>query len=64
MDILSILAEITIYSGIIFAVTMLVKKLLGGKMSATMHYAVWVVLVVRLLIPITVVSPVHFFVLI
>ena len=63
MDILNVLAEITIYSGIIFAVTMLLKKCLGSKMSPLLHYAVWMVLVVRLMMPVTIASPVHLFVI-
>lgn len=63
MDILYVLAEITVYSGIIFAMTMLLKKCFGSKMSAFLHYAVWMVLIVRLLTPVTITSPVHFFTL-
>ena len=63
MDILNVLAEITIYSGVVFTVIMLLKKCLGSKMSPFLHYAVWAVLIVRLLMPVTVTSPFHFFVL-
>ena len=63
MNILSVLAEITIYSGIIFIVTMILKKVFSLKMSALLHYAVWVVLIARLLIPFTLSSPIRLFVL-
>jgi len=59
MDILNILLEITIYSGIIFIVTMLLKKLCKSSMSPRLHYAVWFVLVVRLMLPVTVQSTFH-----
>ena len=37
MEILNILLEITIYSGIIFAVTMLLKRCFKNKMSPLLH---------------------------
>ena len=40
---------------------MLLKKCLGSRMSAFLHYTVWMVLVIRLLMPVTVTSPFHFF---
>ena len=61
MNILNVLAQITVYSAIIFAVTMLVKKALGSRMSAFLHYAVWLVLVLRLVMPFTIDSPMRFF---
>ncbi len=63
MNILNVLAEVTVYSAIIFAVTMLVKKTLGSRMSAFLHYTVWLVLVLRLAMPFTIDSPLRLFVL-
>lgn len=62
MEVLNILLSITIYSGVIFSATMLVKKLFKNKMSPVMHFAVWMLLIVRLLVPVTIASPVHLFV--
>ena len=62
MNILNTLLEITIYAGIICTAIMLLKKSLGNKMSPLLHYAVWMVLIVRLVMPITISSPVHLFV--
>jgi beta-lactamase regulating signal transducer with metallopeptidase domain len=59
MDILGTLLEITIYSAVIFAATMLLKVCLKNKMSAFLHCAVWAVLIVRLMLPVTFSSPVH-----
>lgn len=54
MDILNTLLEITIYSAVIYAVVMLIKKLLGKKLSPALHYAIWALLVIRLMMPFTV----------
>lgn len=63
MNILNTLLETTIYSGVIFTAVMLLKSLLKNRMSPLLHYAVWALLVVRLLVPVTIASPVHLFVL-
>jgi beta-lactamase regulating signal transducer with metallopeptidase domain len=63
MDILNTLLEITIYSGVIFTAVMLLKKALRDKMSPMLHYAVWALLILRLLVPATIASPVHLFVI-
>jgi beta-lactamase regulating signal transducer with metallopeptidase domain len=62
MDILNILFEITVFSGVIFAATMLLKACLKRRMSPLLHYAVWFVLVLRLVTPVTIASPVRLFV--
>jgi|AGTN01.3.fsa_nt_gi Antirepressor regulating drug resistance, predicted signal transduction N-terminal membrane component len=59
MDMLSTLLEITIYSGVIWMAIMLLKTVLRNKMSPFLHYAVWSILILRLIIPATVESPVH-----
>ena len=61
MDILNTFLEITVYSGIIFVVTMLLKKLCKNSMSPWLHYTVWFVLVIRLMLPFTLESTFHVF---
>ena len=61
MDILNTFFQITVYSGVIFVVTMLLKKLCKNSMSPWLHYTVWFVLVVRLMLPFTVESTFHVF---
>ena len=63
MSIINILLEITVYSGVIFIFVMLLKTLFKDRMSPLLHYAVWALFVVRLLVPVTIVSPVHLFVI-
>ena len=53
MDILRALLQISIYSAVIFAVIMLLKKILGKRMSPALHYGVWTLLIIRLILPIT-----------
>ncbi len=60
MKVLNVLLEITVYSAIIFAVIMLFKKLLKDKMSPVLHLAVWLLLILRLLLPVTFDAAVHF----
>ncbi len=59
MSILDTVLEISIYAAIITAVMMLLKVCLKGRMSPLLHYAVWAVLIVRLILPVTFASPVH-----
>lgn len=61
MRILNALLEITIYSAVIFCLTMLAKKLLRDRLSPLLHYAIWSILILRLMIPVTISSPVQFF---
>ncbi len=63
METLNILFEITVYSGVIFTATMLLKTCFKSKMSPLLHYAVWFVLVLRLMLPATIASPVRLFVI-
>lgn len=63
MAILNMLIETTIYSGVIFGAIMLTKKCLKGKLSPLLHYAIWALLIARLLIPFTLESSVHLFVI-
>ena len=61
MQILNMLLEISIYATILFGITMLLKRLLRDKLSAFLHYAIWSLFLLRLLLPITLESPIQFF---
>ncbi len=63
MQILQTLLEISLYATILFAVTMLVKQLLKEKLSPFLHYAIWSLFLLRLLLPVTFHSPVQLFTL-
>lgn len=52
------LLEITIYSGIIFCVIMLFKKAFSKKISPILQSALWLILIARLLFPVTIDSDV------
>ena len=54
MDVVNILLEISIYSAVIFFAVMGVKKVFHSQMSPLLHYAVWALLIVRLMMPITI----------
>lgn len=53
MKILNILLEITIYSVVLFCAIMLLKRFFKNKMSPFLHFAIWGLLIARLLIPVT-----------
>lgn len=59
MDILNILLDISIFSGMLFFATMLIKKSFKNKMSPFLHYAVWALFILRLMIPVTLEAPIH-----
>lgn len=59
MQVLNTLLEISAYATVIFAVTMLIKRLLQNRMSPFLHYAVWALFLLRLLLPVTIQSPVQ-----
>ncbi len=61
MAVLNTLLEITLYASIISMVTLLLKKVLARRMSPWLHYAVWFVLVARLMLPVSVESGFHVF---
>ena len=61
--VLNILLEITMYSVILYLAILLFKKVFHKHISATLNYAVWGLLILRLLIPITIDSGLHFFVI-
>ena len=59
MKVLNILLEITIYSGILFCAIMLLKLCFQNRMSPFLHFAIWGLLLVRLLMPVTLESSVQ-----
>lgn len=63
MDILNILLEISIYSAVIYLAITLLKKVFNNKMSPALHYAVWALMVIRLIMPFTIDSNVKLFVI-
>lgn len=63
MNIIHTLLEISVYSAVLYAVIMLAKKALRRQMSPALHYAVWALLIVRLLVPITIDSGMSFIVI-
>ncbi len=63
MDIVRTLILVTAYSAVIFVAILLLKLCFGKLMSAALHYALWFVLVARLLVPVTIDSGVHLFTL-
>lgn len=62
-DVLRILLEVTVYSVILYAVIMLFKKAFRKRMSAVLNYAVWALLLLRLLLPVTIDSGLSLFVI-
>jgi bla regulator protein BlaR1 len=63
MKILNILLEITIYSVVLFCAIMLLKRFFKNKMSPFLHFAIWGLLIARLLIPVTLESSIQLIVL-
>ncbi|MDD2502250.1 MAG: M56 family metallopeptidase [Clostridia bacterium] len=63
MKILNILLEISIYSLVLFCAIMLLKHFFKDKMSPFLHFAIWGLLIARLLIPITFESSIQLIVL-
>ena len=63
MAALGTLLEITIYSAIIFAAIMLIKMCFKNKISPFLQYAIWGIFLLRLMLPVTIESSVHFFTL-
>ncbi len=61
--ILRILLEITIFSIVLYAAIMLFKRLFRRHISPVLGYAVWVLLILRLMIPVTIDSETKLFVI-
>ncbi len=60
MKVLNVLLEVTVYAAVIFAVIVLFKKLLKDRISSALQLAVWAMLIIRLLLPVTFDAAVHF----
>lgn len=52
-NLLKVLLEITVYSGIIFCALMLFKKAFKQKMSPALQSILWLLLIARLILPVT-----------
>jgi beta-lactamase regulating signal transducer with metallopeptidase domain len=59
MQTLNTLLEITAFSAVLFLVTMLLKRVLRDKLSPVLHYAIWSLFLLRLIVPVTLSSPVQ-----
>lgn len=62
-DVLRILLEVTVYSVILYTVIILFKKAFRKRISAVLNYAVWALLIFRLLIPVTINTGLSLFVI-
>lgn len=63
MNIAHTLMQITAYSAVIFGMLCLLKRCLGKRISPALHYALWFVLVARLMLPVTIDSGFRLFTL-
>lgn len=61
MNVIRILLEITVYSAILFALVLLVKRIFKKQFSPSMQYFIWFLLIARLALPFTVQSSASFF---
>ncbi len=61
MKILMTLLEVSVYSAVILAVILIIKKVFGKKMTAAVQFSLWVLLILRLLIPVSLDSGMHFY---
>ncbi len=52
--ILNVLLEITIYSAMLYGAILLFKRIFHKHISAVINYAVWALLIIRLIMPITI----------
>lgn len=62
-NVLNVLLEITIYSLILYGTILLFKTVFHKHISAIMNYALWGILILRLLLPVTIDSGFSFFVI-
>ncbi|MDL2220484.1 M56 family metallopeptidase [Eubacteriales bacterium OttesenSCG-928-N14] len=59
LRLLSILLEMSLYSVLLFAGVKLIKRILGKHISATVSFALWGLVILRLLIPVTLDLGIH-----
>lgn len=60
-NVLNTLLEITLFSVVLFAAILLFQRLFRRHISAAMGYAVWALLILRLIVPVTIDSGFHVF---
>lgn len=60
-ELLSTIIEISTYSIVIYCMIMIFKKCLGKRVSVTVNYLVWGLLIIRLLVPVTMQSDIKLF---
>jgi beta-lactamase regulating signal transducer with metallopeptidase domain len=58
---LNTLLEITVYSAVLFGAVLLFQRVFKKRISAGLNYAVWALLILRLVLPVTVDSGLHLF---
>lgn len=51
--------EISVYASVITLTILLLKKMFGRRMSPALHYALWLILLARLVCPVTLESGFH-----
>jgi bla regulator protein BlaR1 len=61
MDVQTMLLEVSIYASVIVLAILLVRWLLGRRLSPALKYALWFVLIARLLLPVTIDGGVRLF---
>ncbi len=59
--VLNALLEMTVFSVVLFTAILLFQKMFRRRISAVMSYAVWALLILRLMIPVTIDSGFHMF---
>lgn len=60
--VLNTLLEITVYAAVLYGAILLFKKVFHRQISAALNYAVWALFILRLMIPVTMDSGLHLFV--
>lgn len=61
MNIFSILLEVTLFSVLLYALILLIKRIFRKTFSPSLQYFVWFLLLARLAIPVTLESGLEFF---
>jgi|GEM_PF-959329 len=60
-NVLNTLLEITLFSAVLFGAILLFQRLFRCRISAAMGYAVWALLILRLIVPVTIDTGFHVF---
>ena len=61
MTVFKTLAEILVYTSLLYVSILLFKSIFRNRLSPFLHYAVWFLLVIRFCFPVTIESQFHFF---